>query len=119
MKFDKIIFDFDGVILNSHNVKTQAFYDLFKKYGKEIAYKSKNYHLENTGISRFVKFNHILKNFVKKKKNKKLVEKLSKQFSKICLKKIDKLKISKSLLNFFNKNSDKYKLYISTAQYIK
>ena len=56
MKFDKIIFDFDGVILNSHNVKTQAFYDLFKKYGKEIAYKSKNYHLENTGISRFVKY---------------------------------------------------------------
>ena len=30
-----IIFDFDGVIINSHKVKTQAFYDVFDKLSQE------------------------------------------------------------------------------------
>ena len=61
MKFDQIIFDFDGVILNSHKIKTQAFYQLFKNYGKKIAIKSKNYHINNAGVSRYIKFKYILK----------------------------------------------------------
>ena len=56
MKSGQIIFDFDGVILNSHNIKTQAFYEIFKKYGKKIATKSKNYHINNVWISIYIKF---------------------------------------------------------------
>ena len=82
MKFDQIIFDFDGVILNSHNIKTQAFYEIFQKYGKKIATKSKNYHTKNAGISRYVKFKHILKYFVKTKISNKEVKSLSLKFKK-------------------------------------
>ena len=28
-----IIFDFDGVIINSHKIKTNAFHEVFKDYG--------------------------------------------------------------------------------------
>ena len=38
-----VIFDFDGVILNSHKVETDGFYELFKKYGKTIGEKSKKF----------------------------------------------------------------------------
>ena len=37
IKFDKIIFDFDGVILNSHVIKSNAFRNVFKKYNSKIS----------------------------------------------------------------------------------
>ena len=115
MRFDQIIFDFDGVILNSHNIKTQAFYEIFKKYGKKIATKSKNYHIKNAGISRYVKFKYILKYFVKKKISNKEIKSLSFEFNKICLKKIKKLKISKELLRFFKTKYKNHSFFISTG----
>ncbi len=47
------VFDFDGVVLESANLKTQAFIKLFD--GNEAAVA---YHLEHAGVSRFVKFEH-------------------------------------------------------------
>ena len=61
MKIKQIIFDFDGVILNSHIVKTNAFYYVFRKFGEPIAKAAKKHHLKNTGISRIRKFKFILK----------------------------------------------------------
>ena len=43
----QIIFDFDGVILNSHIVKARGFYEIFKIFGKNKAKKAKQYHLIN------------------------------------------------------------------------
>ena len=54
----QIIFDFDGVILNSHKVKTSAFYYIFKEFGKRKALKAQKYHLKNVGISRIKKFKY-------------------------------------------------------------
>ena len=51
-----IFFDFDGVILNSVNVKTEAFRDMYKQYGDDIAQKVVNHHLANGGVSIFEKF---------------------------------------------------------------
>ena len=59
-----IIFDFDGVILNSVNVKTEAFKELYKQYGSAVVKKVEKYHLENGGISRFEKFKYYHKNFL-------------------------------------------------------
>ena len=46
-----IIFDFDGVIINSHKIKTLAFYNIFKSYGKNIGLKARKFHTENIGKS--------------------------------------------------------------------
>lgn len=58
-----IIFDFDAVIVESANIKTEAFKVLFADYPKKI-YEIINYHLVNAGISRYVKllniYEHIL-----------------------------------------------------------
>ena len=53
-----IFWDFDGVIADSVNVKTDAFYELYLPYGKDIAEKVKTYHLANGGVSRFKKFEY-------------------------------------------------------------
>jgi phosphoglycolate phosphatase-like HAD superfamily hydrolase len=51
-----IIFDFDGVILQSVNIKTEAFASLYSKYGNDVKEAVVAHHLENGGISRFEKF---------------------------------------------------------------
>ena len=43
-KYKSIIFDCDGVILNSNSVKTQAFYLIAKSFGDEIADSFIEYH---------------------------------------------------------------------------
>jgi beta-phosphoglucomutase-like phosphatase (HAD superfamily) len=54
---DCFFFDFDGVILESANIKTEAFVDIYKGTGIEQHVLA--YHLQNQGISRFVKFKWI------------------------------------------------------------
>ena len=110
-----IIFDFDGVILNSHTIKTRAFYKIFSNYGKKIANRAKSIHLKNAGVSRFIKFNLILKKIIKTKSDKKKLTELQKKFDIYSAKKIKKLKINKYLLNFLLKNYKIYNFYISTG----
>ena len=53
-----IAFDFDGVILESVDIKTQAFLALYAAYPDKLP-EIHAYHLNNAGISRYVKFEHI------------------------------------------------------------
>lgn len=51
-----VVFDFDGVVLESADVKTDAFVELFADHGADFAAQVKAHHLANLGISRFKKF---------------------------------------------------------------
>jgi len=109
----QIIFDFDGVILNSHIIKAKAFYKIFKIFGKKQAERAQKYHLSKCGISRYKKFNYIKKNILKDNKIKN--KQLNTRFINYCLKKILNLKINEKLLKFLKSNYKKYELYISTG----
>ena len=50
-----IFWDFDGVIKDSVDVKTQAYESLFLPYGVEIARRVRQHHEANGGVSRFDK----------------------------------------------------------------
>ena len=51
-----VVFDFDGVILESADVKTRAFVELYAAHGAEVVDRVREHHLANLGISRFKKF---------------------------------------------------------------
>lgn len=51
-----IFFDFDGVIKESLDVKTNAFVKLFEPFGNDISERVRKHHLDNGGMSRFDKF---------------------------------------------------------------
>ena len=65
--YKNLIFDCDGIILNSNKIKTQAFYDVVSIYGNKAANELKNYHIKNGGISRYKKFHYFSENIAKKK----------------------------------------------------
>lgn len=59
-----LVFDCDGVILNSNQVKTDAFYNAALPYGKVLAEQLVDYHVNHGGISRYTKFEYFLKHIV-------------------------------------------------------
>ena len=59
-----IIFDFDGVILNSVPVKTEAFRKLFEDFPKNKVEKLIEYHIQNGGKSRYIKIKYFFENIL-------------------------------------------------------
>ena len=62
-----IIFDFDGVILNSNNIKTTAFKNISNRYGESESNALVEYHIKNGGVSRFIKIKWFVENVLKTK----------------------------------------------------
>lgn len=54
--FNIVFWDFDGVIKESVDVKTEAYVQLFKPFGLEVAERVREHHEINGGMSRFDKF---------------------------------------------------------------
>lgn len=65
-EYNSIIFDCDGVILNSNSIKSTAFFEAAKPYGEKPARELLNYHQRNGGISRYIKFKYFLEKIVPK-----------------------------------------------------
>lgn len=55
-----LVFDCDGVVLDSNKVKTQAFYQAALPYGEAAAQALVQYHVAHGGVSRYKKFAHFL-----------------------------------------------------------
>jgi len=110
-----IIFDFDGVVINSHKVKTSAFFHTFKSYGRDIASLAQQYHLENTGKSRYLKFNFILKNFIKIHPTNKIINSLDQIFDDFVNHKIKDMYPSDYFIKFLTNKNKSTNIYISTG----
>ena len=59
-KYSTLIFDCDGVILNSNGIKTKAFRSAALAWGEGEADALVLYHIQNGGISRHLKFKYLL-----------------------------------------------------------
>ena len=79
--FSSLVFDCDGVILNSNKIKTKAFYDVAKIYGHNPAQALKDYHVKNGGISRYAKFEYLLTYILGKSLDQDELKSLLDQFS--------------------------------------
>ena len=86
------VFDFDGVIVDSVDIKTNAFRKIFNKYDKAIYDKIIDHHIKNGGISRFVKFNLYFNQYLKLKYSQKKINHEIFKFSKEVKKKVIKSK---------------------------
>lgn len=64
MDYQTLVFDCDGVVLNSNKVKTEAFYQAALPYGDTAAKQLVDYHVARGGISRYKKFEWFVQNVV-------------------------------------------------------
>lgn len=56
--YSSVIWDCDGVILNSNDIKTSAFRSVTLPFGNAASSAFVDYHTQNGGISRYDKFNY-------------------------------------------------------------
>lgn len=64
IEYKTLVFDCDGVILNSNKIKTEAFYQSALAYGEQAAQALVEYHVANGGVSRYKKFAYFLDEIV-------------------------------------------------------
>ncbi len=88
MSLRAIVFDFDGVVLESADLKTEAFIELFAHHGAAVASQVEAHHLANLGISRFKKFEWIYANILQQPLSDAQSQALGEQFSALALDKI-------------------------------
>jgi len=60
--YKTLVFDCDGVILDSNKVKTEAFYRATQAYGEAAARAMVAHHISHGGVSRYKKFAYFLNN---------------------------------------------------------
>ncbi len=111
-KIENLIFDFDGVILDSVKIKNDSFKELVKNYDKTIQIKFFNYHISNLGLSRYKKFSY-LKKLLPKNKNY-IYKNIPKKFRNMLNRKMNKAKLINGVKNFLKRNKKK-NLFISSG----
>ena len=109
-----IIFDFDGVILESADIKTETFRELFKEYPQKTK-AIVRYHLFNAGISRYVKFRHISEHILKKELSKSEEIELGKRFSQIALEKVLAAPFVAGAREFLDRGKSRYQFFIASG----
>ncbi len=63
-RFDAIVFDFDGVLVESVDVKTRAFAALYEPHGEDVVKRVVAWHLAHGGVSRYEKFRYFHRAFL-------------------------------------------------------
>lgn len=109
-----IIFDFDGVILESADIKTEAFVELFSDYPEKIK-EIVDYHLKNAGISRYVKFRYIYERILGQKLSREKEIELGERFSKITMQKILNAPFVAGAKEFLDENKYRYLFFIASG----
>lgn len=114
-RFKAIIFDFDGIISESLGVKTEAFAELYRPYGKEIEEKVRQHHEANGGISRFEKFRIYQKEYLGVEVTEDKVADLAKRFSELVLDKVVAAPYVTGVDSFIKERYQEFDFFISTG----
>ena len=77
---EAVLFDFDGVILESAEIKTRAFADLYADH-PELVERIVAHHLEHVGLSRYAKFEWISRNLLGRELSAEESRRLDRQFT--------------------------------------
>ena len=115
MKIKNIFFDFDGVIAESVNAKTEAFREMYIEHGNEIANKVVDYHISNGGVSRFEKFKYWEKEFFNRDISEDEVQRLANEFSGMVLNRVINSAEVDGVGDFLRKYSTNLKFWIITG----
>lgn len=109
-----LIYDFDGVICDSVNIKTDAFVQMYQSYGADITEKVRTYHLKHGGISRFEKFRYFETQLLGNKVTETKINELANHFSLLVKEKVIAANYITGALEFISKNHEK-KQFICTG----
>ena len=113
MKFKTILWDFDGVILDSMEVRDFGFREIFKDFKPLEVDKLIDYHRYNGGLSRYVKIRYFFEHIIGRETTEEEILDYANRFSVIMRESlIDQKNLIKDSVSFIEKNYSNYKFHI-------
>ena len=109
-----IIFDVDGVIIESAEVKTKAFAMLFADYPDKLP-EIIAYHQKNAGISRYIKFRYFYEKILGQELSTQKEAELGERFSQIVVREILNAPFTPGAIEFLSRNKDRYHFFIASG----
>lgn len=109
-----IVFDFDGVIVESVEIKTEAFRELFAEHGALLD-EFIAYHLANEGLSRYRKFEYFYAELLGEPLREEESEELSRRFSEICVERIKACPLVAGALEFLERHHAAIPLFVASG----
>jgi len=108
-----ILWDFDGVILDSMKIKGDGFVELFRGYDESYLLELKKYHYDNGGVSRFDKIRYFYNKIISENISEVYIIKLADKFAKIIESKLtNKNNLISETIKFIKNNYKKYNFHI-------
>jgi beta-phosphoglucomutase-like phosphatase (HAD superfamily) len=83
--YEAFVFDFDGVLADSVEVKTRAFAKLFEPHGPEVVLQVVQHHRHHGGMTRVEKFRHYYNEYLEKNLNDEEMADLCRRFSELVV----------------------------------
>ncbi len=108
-----ILFDFDGVILDSMPIREYGFREIFKDFDDNLVEKLLYYHNQNGGLSRYVKIRYFYEKLLNRDISDNEIKVLAESFSQIMKKElINKKYLIDKTVEFLETSYKKYNLHI-------
>ncbi|WP_237702589.1 HAD family hydrolase [Bizionia argentinensis] len=108
-----ILWDFDGVILDSMEVRDFGFKEIFKNFNEEQISLLIKYHRDNGGLSRYVKIRYFFETILNKDTTEKEINEYALKFSEIMRKELtNSQNLIMDSLNFIKQNHSNYNFHI-------
>lgn len=112
-EYKVILWDFDGVIMDSMPIRDKGFTEVLKSFPSHEVDELVAYHQENGGLSRYVKFRYFFEKIRSEEITEEKILELSAQFSKIMLSLlIDSNLLIEDSCNFIKNNYSNYEMHI-------
>ena len=109
-----VIFDLDGVIIESAGIKTKAFEILFADYSDRLP-EIISYHQKHAGISRYVKFRYFYEKILGQELSAQEEAKLGEKFSQIVVRQILEAPFVAGAIEFLTQNKNRYYCFIASG----
>jgi phosphoglycolate phosphatase-like HAD superfamily hydrolase len=108
-----ILFDFDGVILDSMPTRAYGFKKIFENFDHVVVDKLLEFHNANGGLSRYIKIKYFYEKLLLKTISENEIHTLAERFSTIMRHElINKKYLIQETINFIQKNYTQYNLHI-------
>ncbi len=110
-----LIFDFDGIIIESVDIKANAFANLCAPYGQEAVDRMLMYNQIHGGVSRYIKFRWFFDEIIGREITELEFKQWSNRFENLCLEEVKHCPLVPGIEQTLNKWHNKLPMYICSG----
>jgi len=110
-----VIFDFDGVIVDSNPIKVAALVEMYREHGPEFCAEISNYYRLHAGVSRDRKLRYIEQTLLGRPADEGRIAELSQRFSELVEEAVTGCPVIPGAMEFVQKHTGAMPLFVASG----